>query len=61
MPELKSCPFCGGEAEFRDAPPFDDVIEWQVSCTKCFARTWYEYTQDEAAKAWNGRVGEYEA
>lgn len=30
-PELKPCPFCGGEATFREA----HVDHWYVACAKC--------------------------
>lgn len=46
--ELKSCPFCGGEAVLKFEPYYS-----YVKCKNCAA--------DEAAKAWNMRVGELPA
>lgn len=59
MTELKSCPFCGREAKFEKFY-FDEHYDWKVKCTGCFAGTYFEDTQEEAAQAWNERVGDYE-
>lgn len=42
MEELKKCPFCGGEAEFKHNHQHfidwsDDVDKYSVSCKKCGA------------------------
>ena len=70
MSELKSCPFCGGEAEIRttyyELETKDVPINSYVRCTKCFAQT-HEYPYkntdrtgtnpvESAVNAWNRRV-----
>ena len=53
--ELKSCPFCGGEAELVQNI---DHKEWFVMCCEGkLIMCWYE-KRDEAIKAWNTRVNE---
>lgn len=57
---LKSCPFCGGKAEFTEAKsPFDDefVACWVV-CTGCRSATEAKFTYGQAADAWNKRQNE---
>lgn len=49
---LKKCPFCGGEAKFVKT----DIAEY-VQCTRCKAKTGAISSFEEAAKAWNRRVG----
>ncbi len=66
-PELKSCPFCGGEAEFIDYqdnlnfkhPNTQIAVGCRNSC-KCAPRTAYETSKASAAKAWNTRAPEKE-
>lgn len=67
MDELKSCPFCGGNARViflghRNETAFDD---WGVECVKCGAMpeviTMYQFHDKETiytacAKNWNRRV-----
>jgi len=56
-PELKPCPFCGGEAEATNY-----VIEASVACKKCDATITKEHGQyddtgyDAAIVAWNTRA-----
>lgn len=69
--ELKSCPFCGGEAtpesEPRFVPTFYDPdgsnaeIEYWIRCTKCGAETRLFKTEHEALEAWNKRNEEKNA
>lgn len=53
MNELKTCPFCGGEAKIEKCEEY-----YIVRCTKCpcdMGRKWYS-RKKEAKKAWNRRV-----
>ena len=50
MDELKSCPFCGGEA---DEYAEDEYL--QIECQKCGARSRKDSDMD-AIEAWNRRV-----
>lgn len=53
--ELKTCPFCGGEAEIIGA--YNKF--YQVVCQKCEGSIDRFFdTPEEAAKAWNRRAGE---
>lgn len=62
MAELKTCPFCGGEADFLTA---NHAAEVWVCCTDCGAMSAREWTnlivfgkggKDRAIEAWNRRV-----
>lgn len=53
--KLKTCPFCGAEAEFIRYED-EDGDEWQVSCRHCFAATWNADSKELAAEAWNRRA-----
>lgn len=56
-PELLPCPFCGGEAKYRD-----DGMNGYVLCWECLARTDSVYSwrdenwTEEVAREWNTRV-----
>lgn len=55
-PELKPCPFCGGESHSGFYAARHKIDEYyMVMCWNCFARTIGE-TVDEAIEAWNRRV-----
>lgn len=62
MPELKPCPFCGGEAYTCYA--INDYNRWGVSCRGCGCTVEVEEwkgitdTSEQAIEAWNKRVGE---
>lgn len=49
-PELKTCPFCGGEAELMGLSIF-----W-VQCKDCHVETLAVDHEEDAVKAWNRRV-----
>ena len=61
--ELKSCPYCGGEANVnRYHADIDDVLFpgedndcWYVSCSMCRASSWYDHDKKQAIAAWNTR------
>lgn len=59
MNELKSCPFCGGEAflsEFIYDLAYGCVITNFVECNGCHATTFEYDTEEEAIEAWNRRI-----
>lgn len=66
MTELKTCPFCGGEAQLVfEEGSFDWASDLNyVKCTKCGARgaVWHSNLVDESVKAqqaiksWNNRI-----
>ncbi len=67
MPELKPCPFCGGEAYFRNPQKEKGgaMCSVSVECKECGAMPYailvYEFLSDTekkeaAAKAWNRRA-----
>lgn len=48
-PELKTCPFCGGQAIAEEM-----MIQWRVTCkNNC---TGYHWKEKQAIEAWNKRV-----
>jgi hypothetical protein len=54
MSELKPCPFCGGEAEYRE---YDDSVWFQCSNFDCQAtRVWKFDGRRDAAEDWNRRA-----
>jgi len=60
MPQilLKSCPFCGGEAELNAYSPYDgyqgEGTSYKVHCTKCEAQV-TAHNVSGAADKWNHR------
>ena len=61
--KLKSCPFCGGQAEFTDYGNPGEFEDWSVSCKSCEVciiapgdEPGAVATKEEAAKAWNRRA-----
>ena len=56
MLKLRSCPFCGGEAEYIPmAKDATGVISATVRCRECACGTRVLYP-DDAVRAWNRRV-----
>lgn len=51
--KLKSCPFCGGEAEVMEG--LRKIPTYFVICSKCEIRTLEYLTPENAAKRWNRR------
>ena len=50
--DLLPCPFCGGEAEFRDGSSTKPYIR----CKSCGCRTWGSHAYDRLVAAWNRRA-----
>jgi len=55
-PELKPCPFCGGEGKYIIGA-MEGRYTWHVTCTKCHATCGYKLdrSQYDAGKDWNTR------
>jgi Lar family restriction alleviation protein len=63
--ELKTCPFCGGEAEvIEDEEPcyYGSSSVYRVECKKCPTSFggWHFNNKQQAITAWNKRVTEAE-
>lgn len=59
MTELKTCPFCGGQAKFFNHCESDYEVQWYwtVECSECEVEVFSEKgTKEDSAKAWNKRV-----
>ena len=58
--ELKSCPFCGGEAVCHQntMSDYESGWYWAVWCSTCGASTECHGIEDDAIKAWNTRKGD---
>jgi hypothetical protein len=54
MLELLPCPFCGGDAEMREATTCHDT--WFVRCTECQCKTVTSYDKYEPTVTWNART-----
>lgn len=55
---LKPCPFCGGKAKIRGEKYWRPRVSRNVICTKCFSNSGWFDTEEEAAEAWNRRIGD---
>ena len=57
--KLKSCPFCGGKAEFKKNYIYGKAKGYFCYCTKCSVTQDKVYaTKAYAIKKWNTRIGE---
>jgi Lar family restriction alleviation protein len=54
--ELKSCPFCGGEAEIHNLVKIDINDRCWIECKECGISTKIYDGEQEAIEAWNRRV-----
>ena len=56
--KLKSCPYCGGKAEYKDfAPDIIDMLNiYQIECADCGIYLINNVSEEEAIEAWNPRV-----
>ena len=57
--ELRSCPFCGGEAKlqtFTSRGWLYKVTTHYVKCKVCNCQTMVQFTADEAVEIWKRRV-----
>ena len=58
--KLKSCPFCGGEAEIQYGACDYNVYQAVCKEQNCHAMSGWSDTPEEAAEAWNKRAaGDY--
>lgn len=61
MTELKPCPFCGGDAHFKEVVSCSETL-YAAGCSDygCigFETLYYVPTKDNAAEAWNRRANE---
>ena len=67
MPDLKTCPFCGGEAQemfIRRKGLFPSMRfpytthATYIQCKTCHASSGVRYEKENAINAWNRRAGE---
>ena len=61
--ELKSCPFCGGEAEYRESASYGKSIYGYITCLTKGCRghgVGGNYKKQIAIKQWNTRLSQYE-
>lgn len=62
-PELKPCPFCGGEAEYahlkkRFSLAFGIWCPSYIRCKVCRATSSVNVTMEDARMSWNRRVND---
>ena len=55
MPNLKKCPFCGGEAFVSKTTETTLPIMYAVVCKACYAGTNRKTKEIQAIEAWNRR------
>jgi Lar family restriction alleviation protein len=56
--ELKPCPFCGGEAEYKTFTT-GRILKFTahyIACSVCGCQTNVQFTNKEAATKWNRRA-----
>lgn len=61
MPELKPCPFCGGEEVGFDEIVYMRSVENCIICTGCgivFTVEWVDPNLDDLADKWNRRAND---
>ena len=53
--EIKTCPFCGGEAKLitQGVPPSEEFCCW---CTECMIATEWDLSKKYVIKIWNRRT-----
>lgn len=57
MPELKPCPFCGGQPELYPRQRGDYNTAYIIRCWKCMV--WFDgRAQADVVEKWNTRAGE---
>ena len=54
--DLKSCPFCGGEADVVPYSIYGKVKSYFCQCLKCGCQSRDYTTKQNAKKAWNRRA-----
>ena len=55
-PELKPCPFCGGEAEVAKGFLYGKVTGYSAYCKKCGCESKVFATKQNAENFWNRRA-----
>ena len=57
MPELKPCPFCGGEAKFHiTSIPLGETLKGYFQCENFCCEQCHVQSIDDAADDWNRRA-----
>lgn len=54
-PELKLCPFCGGEAKLIKTMNSEFYDVWYCKCQKCYVKTNEELNKNVVIEKWNRR------
>ena len=55
--QLKSCPFCGGQAYLKERYHGDNE-KYYAFCSGCYTETFEYKNVHDAVEAWNKRVNE---